>query len=743
MNRSLVVWRQSALVSVIVLALSACGGGSSKSDRGNLPGVSSSASSRIESSTSSMLSSSAVTATSSLSNSSSITTSASASSSSAGVAITSAKVSGVVALQDSDGNKIDIANPETIKVKVSLLGDDDQVIASETLPLLDPPMQLDQSLPFAGELTGDKGRYLVVNISAPGYTDYARRFDLQAQLDVRASLSQLPAATIPASQKTTISGAQVQGFNFSVDEAGTPINAAGQSGVPELTVSIPQSALPAGTTSVDVKMQAFNPNIPAEAEYFPGAYEDSAGNKLLSVAFNYTDITTNTGASLKKLAQKSRALRQKTSVSAQAEVAEPVIINRKVPVESCPALKQMGDSSASLEGFQVPVYTYNPDTGLWDLLGQGTLYKGDGTLVPSGFTDFDCDGTDYVVEIKVTNDIFLSNWWNLDYPLVFNQPVKLCAYVQLQDEAGVPFTGSYVYVYDDDEARSFSSESFLTDDQGRVQIELYSLDSNASDTSAELKLYNKNLLTTVRVPITLSTSCNAQQPLIIKTTVPSLCKLSGKVLDSDNKAVNKTIVIASNLEDTESNLPAYGFTDDQGNYQLDVSCGTEYHVFEYFSFLLNYADSPWLSDSNLANVNGTVGGIEQSDNGKTAALKNIVADRTKPFAYVFNDEDNTDKLNLQFLYAGDSWPLTYTFDVLDVQTNAVIGHFTGTLTQADLVTGPAADFWSVPAGDVLINNTLPKPNQVAIWTVKGTITDTKGKQGTVVGIVEAGDTDTQ
>lgn len=725
MNQSPISWRQSALVSVMVLALSACGGGSSKSDTGNLPGVSSSSTSSAQSSIGATLSSS----------SSAITTSSA--SSSVVTAVKSAKISGVVQIQDRNGNKLEIDNPDTVKVKVSLLADDDQVVASETLPLLDTPLQLDQSLPFVGEVSGDNARYLVVNISSPGYTDYARRFDLQEQLEVRASLSQLPVATIPASQKTTISGAVVQGFNFSVDD-GVPTNAGGQNSVPELTVSIPQSALPAGTTSVDVKMQAFNPNNPAEAEYFPGAYQDSAGNKLLSVAFNYTDVTTNTGASLKKLAQKSRALRQKTSANVQAEVAEPVIINRKVPTESCPALKQMGDSSASLDGFQVPVYTYNPDSGLWDLLGQGTLFKSDGSLVPSGFTAFDCDGTEYVVEIKVTNDIFLSNWWNLDYPLVFNQPVKLCAYVQLQDEAGVPFTGSYVYVHDDDESRSFSAESFIADDQGRVQIELYSLDSNAVDASATLTLYNKNLLTTVSVPLTLSTTCNAQQPVVIKTKVPSLCKLSGNVLDSDNKAVNKTIVIASNLENTESALPAYGFTDDQGNYQLDVSCGTEYHVFEYFTYLLNYTDSPWLSDSNLANVNGTVSGIELSDNGKTANLKNIIADRTKPFAYVFNDEENANKLNLQFFYPGNSYPLTYVFDVLDVQTNAVIRHFTGMVTEGDLTVWADGGFWSVPVGRVLIDNTLPIPSEFAVWSVKGTITDSKGKQGNLVGFVSAG-----
>jgi hypothetical protein len=739
MKLSPFVWRQSALVSVMVLTLSACGGGSSKSDSGNLPGVSSSSSSSLQTSSSSTssITSSSLGSTSSATSSVSITSSSS-SSSSVVSAITSAKISGVVEVRDSDGNTLDIANPDTVKVNVSLLGSDDQVIASETLPLLESPLQLGDSLPFTGELHGENARYLVINISSPGYTDFARRFDVQEQLDVRASLTQLPVATIPASQKTTISGAVVQGFNFSVDADGAPANAGGQSGVPELTVSIPQSALPSGTTSVDVKMQAFNPNDPAEAEYFPGAYQDSAGNKLLSVAFNYTDITTNSGTSLKKLAQKTRALRQKTAAAIQAEVAEPVIINRKVPAESCSALKQMGDSSTSIAGFQVPVYTYNPESGLWDLLGQGTLYRGDGTAVPSGFTAFDCSGTEYVVEIKVTNDIFLSNWWNLDYPLVFNQPVKLCAYVQLQDEAGAPFAGSYVYAYDDDDQRSFSAESFITDDQGNVHIELYALDGSATDTSAELRLYNKNLLTTSHVPLTLSTTCNAQQPVVIKTTVPSMCKIEGKVLDSDNKAVNKTIVFATDLEETESTLPAYGFTDDQGKYQLDVACNTEYHVFEYFSYLINYTESPWLSNTNIANVNGTVNGMESSDNGKTAVLKDTVADRSKPFAYVYNDEDNANKLNLQFFYAGSDWPLSYSFDVVNAQTNAVVGHFSGKLTEGDLTVFQDDIFWSIPVGSVLIDNSLPVPNEFAVWIVKGTITDSKGKQGNLTGFVSAG-----
>jgi hypothetical protein len=110
---------------------------------------------------------------------------------------------------------------------------------------------------------------------------------------------------------------------------------------------------------------------------------------------------------------------------------DPVIINRLVPVESCRSLATMGDSDAVQAGFQIPVYTYNPNNGLWDLLGQGSLFDDEGDLLPENYTAFDCDSVDYTLEIKVTNEIFISNWWNLDYPLVFEEPVTVCAKLKI------------------------------------------------------------------------------------------------------------------------------------------------------------------------------------------------------------------------------------------------------------------------------------------------------------------------
>jgi hypothetical protein len=733
MNMSFFGWTQAASV-LLILSLTACGGGSSKTERDNSPGVTStSSSSSLLSSNSSLTSS----MSSAITSSSIISTSSSSSSSS--VTVLSAKVSGTVELRDAGGEIMDIENPDAVVVNVALLNSEDQEVASNSFSLLDPVLQLDDSLPFAGEVKGDNASYLVVTVSAPGFTDYARRFELQEELNLRATLSQLPVETIPPSQITTVSGTSVSGFNFSVD-GGAPQNAAGQTGVPELTVSIPQSALPAGTSSLDVQMRAFNPNNPDEAEYFPGAYEDSAGNKLLSVAFNYTDITTNTGASLQKLAQKTRALRQKTSASTQAQVAaeaqaEPVIINRKVPNESCAALKQLGDSSSELAGFQVPVYTYNPDTGLWDLLGQGTLYSADGTPVASDFTAFDCNSTAYVVEIKVTNEIFLSNWWNLDYPLVFNQPVKLCADLQLLDEANQPITGGYIYVSDDDDDRSISAETFTTDEQGNVRIEVYALDGNAVDTSAQLVLYSKNMFTSVTLPITLSTSCPAQVQ-VVKAAVPSLCKVQGRVLDQDGKPMADAVVLAGNLVEVEEQLtPALGVSDAQGFYQLDVACDRNYQVFEYLSLLMNYLEPQWLNNTHNFNVNGTVAASEVTDNGTTASLQDLMADHSKPLAYVFNEDEDPTKLRLQFLYAGEAYPLSYEFDVLNLQTNQVIGHFSGSLTKDDLEPVNSEDYFLLPAGSVLINNTLPNPDEFTLWSVKGTITSSDGKQGNVIGFI--------
>src|SRR5690606_15364753 len=178
-------------------------------------------------------------------------------------------------------------------------------------------------------------------------------------------------------------------------------------------------------------------NEPEDAQLFPGAYADSDGNNLVSVAFNFTEINTATGEPLVQAMRKAR--QQKVAKAGglhKVAEDEPVIINRQIPLQSCRLLECLGDSDPLTAGFQVPVYTYNPNSGVWDLIGHGTIYNEAGVMSLEDQKIFDCENQNYYLEILVTNEIFLSEWWNLDYPLTFSQPVNFCARIQIKNSEG-------------------------------------------------------------------------------------------------------------------------------------------------------------------------------------------------------------------------------------------------------------------------------------------------------------------
>lgn len=746
------LFTQSLLLPILIL--SGCGGGGSKTP--TKPSEIPSSSSAVLSSTVASLTASSIHTSSAISssyissvNASSIASSAASSFSSASSAsvdgssiasssiannIVSEKVSGIIELKDINGSAIEVDDIKSVVITLSLLDANDQLVGSKVLSAFSSFAE-DNSLAFSGELSAANAQVLVVHITKAGFTDYARRFEVNAELNLKAILSLVPAEEISASTTTTISGAAIDGFNFSVSDKDQPVEAGANGGVADLTVSIPRSALPPGTTSIDVKMQAFDPNNASDAEYFPGAYADSDGNKLLSVAFNYTDIITNEGVSLKKMAASAKAkqsLLQKLSWN-KIE-AEPVIINRKIPAESCTALKQMGDSSKDLSGFQVPVYTYNPDIGLWDLLGHGTVYSDAGELIAENFKEFDCSTTDYVLEIKVSNEIFLSNWWNLDYPLVFNQPVKMCADVQLVDEGSAPIGNHMIFVHDDDQERSFSAASFVTDADGRAHIEVFYLDTIVADTNIELILFSTSYTSTIKTSVTLSSSCANSTPTVIKTVLPAICKVEGTVKDKSGKLLADTLVFAGSPESIEAAvMPAFGVTDQQGKYSLDVNCGEKYNIVDYFSWITNFSPSNLQLNGHNFSVDGVVSDKEVTDDGKTSILQAIVADQSKPIGYVFVDDENANQIMLNFLYAGDAYPLTYSFDAVDISTAKVYRHFSGTLTKADVVSAADSQSFSMAVGVARFADTINWPAEYLMLTVNGEISDANGEKSNLWG----------
>lgn len=636
-------------------------------------------------------------------------------------------------------------------VTLSLLNENGDVVAANSPKLIDSLSGgQDKGVPFTGELSGTDATTIVVNISSPGYSDFARRFEFSKDINVTATLNELQEITLQTTEVTSISGKVSDGYNVSVINSGgaQDIVSGSAAEIADLSVSIPQSVLPSGTTSLDVQMQAFNPNDPKEAQSFPGAYQDSTGNKLLSVAFNYTDVKTNDGVSLQKIAQKTRSERLKLQKQSGKTISplqyakqvsqktgkalEPVIINRKIPAESCLSLSQLGDANTAQAGFQVPVYTYNSTNGLWDLLGYGTLFNEAGVLVAPDQTAFDCQQNTYVLEIEATNEIFLSNWWNLDYPLVFEKPVTLCANIELHDEGDKPIPGAILFVSDDDESRSISAETFVTDENGRVHIEVLSLDKGA-DVTAKAQVFHASLLSEYKTAsITLSTSCSiSAPPVVVPVAIPELCNAKGRVVDTSGVALASRYILAGDFTNTNTNnyvFPAFAITDTAGNYDLSLQCKQSYQVIEYFSVIFN--NSGQFPTDFVTNVNSTVGTSEVSDNGKTAVLKDLVVAETKPIVYVTNAEDSQTQITLSALYVGNDFPLTYSFSLQD-KDKKVVAQYSGTLAYADF----NRDTTDYPFPYVQLNfdHNLPITTELSIYTVNGDITNSKGEKTTILG----------
>ena len=715
----------------LIAALSACGGGGGSDD----PQVSSSSSSQssvVQSSSSSSVVSSSSSSSSSQTVSSSLSSVTSSSSSSATGSELTVSVSGNLLIKDEDGEIDEGAEDEDVSISLSLLDDNQLVLKSNDSEVVSGE---DGRFGFSDQVSAANAKFVVVHISKPGYTDFARRFDVEEKIELQVEISELPTAFVEVAEAETISGEVVNGFNFSVTD-----NLLGESDSgygKELSVFIPQSALPQGTDTLEVQMKAYDPTDPEEAAYFPGAYEDSDGNKLLSIAFNYTEVKTDQGVSLQQVARQARQERiaaQKAGRLQKTQASEPVIINRMIPTESCRALATMGDSDSNTAGFQIPVYTYNPNSGLWDLLGQGSVFNEDGELLASNFTDFDCDSVDYMLEIKVTNEIFISNWWNLDYPLVFEQPVTLCAKVKLLDQGNSPLAGTYVYAFDDDENRSFSASGFVADSEGIATISLVKLNSNDPDSSVTLSTWSPVDGSMLEKTIELSTeACMESAPVIpVQLSIPSRCEVKGTLVDKNTNPLPNGLMLAlaDNLSETNYGTE-FAFTDEQGKYSLSLFCEQNYKLADYVTWVSNidFATGEQSSLPNV-NVNATTGADEISDDGKLVQFKDLVS-APKPWGMIFNVEGSSEFLEANIYYSGEDFPLAYSFDLIDADTETVIKHFEGSVTEAEFTEDGDFSFANI---QILHGIDLPPETQFLSYQISGEIKDAKDIKGKLWGI---------
>ncbi|MGQ8367375.1 PKD domain-containing protein [Glaciecola sp. 1036] len=529
-----------------------------------------------------------------------------------------------------DSNDVAIqSSVDEIDIMVTLLDDNNNVVATDIPEAIFNQAQPNE-LRFDTELTGSGASMVAITVSRSGFTSFSRRLDILEVNRIEAKLTQIPQEEVSMSSSQSISGTIVTGFNVDMM---SNVDAGG------ISIGIPSSLLPNDTTSLMVAVETFDPNNPDDAELFPGEYADSEGQPLVSVAFNYAEIMTQSGENIVEAIERKRNTRTKYMTVSERKNAvneeEPVVINRNIPASSCGILNSLGDSAPSTEGFQVPVYTYSPSTGLWELLGQGSVYDGSGNLQAADKSDFDCQSVSYILEILVTNEIFLSDWWNLDYPLVFNEPVRLCANFEVQNLEQETLANIYGLVSDRDTSVDFNSEYFSTDENGRASVEVVRI-SQSDDVSAVVQVFSTVELGSQSSDLTLSTDCDNPPLQIVTVDRPPLCSVAGRSVFEDGLPAVDNLIYGVGFNNVSV---TYDFTyvDENGDYELDIACNTDVTVYDYFTTLLDYIDDD-IDNSDLhtfeINVDNTVNFDELSDDGDRVTLPAFEVDPLEPFAQV-------------------------------------------------------------------------------------------------------------
>ncbi len=685
-----------ALLFSAVTGLVACGGGGKSDPK---PSSSSAVSTAVSSVAVSSVGSS-VPALSSSAADSSVQASSATSQSSSPVAV-NVKVDGAISAFDEDGIRVPL-DEELVTIEVHLLNKKDQLIQTQSPNAVG--YEGEQDLRFSTDLDGADADTVAVTVSYPGYTSYSRKVDADKPVTVDAKLQFVPVQTVVVEQKQSISGVVVDGFNINVSAD----NDDQQSD--SMQIQIPSSLLPDGTTALDVAVRTFDPNDDNDKEFFPGAYADSDGNQLVSVAFNFAEINTDTGVSLQKAMRKARQEKIARAGGAH-KVAddEPVIINRQIPASSCRLLESLGDSDALTPGFQVPVYTYNSGSGVWDLLGHGTIYSESGEKISETQQEFDCATTNFYLEILVTNEIFLSDWWNLDYPLAFSQPVDTCARIKMNNPDGEVLAGISGFVWDDNGDVDFAVTSFTTNAEGIADIKV---GQTGVETQATVYIYDTKSFGVLKKTIALSSDCTAPVVQVIELDRPAMCTVDGALSFKNGAPVQRELVYAFSENNSSMSGFAFANSDENGKYRLSVACKDEYKLAPLTSIFPTLGDiNSWLS----INVDGVVQAAEQTDDGKIMLMKPIQLDYTKPFVTGYYSYE-TNLAVVEFISHYAAFPMNYSVTVKSADGVTSYGTFTGTVTATD-------ESFSSNMGEIQLTIDLPEQPAGYEYQIKLDITD--------------------
>jgi len=544
------------------------------------------------------------------------------------------------------------------------------------------------------------GGYVVIDIRSPGTSGWSKRINYEEPSDIDISAEVRAAQTVVQDLSDSFkASAEENKFRFGVVRytdgsrkavAGSAAIAAakasdGAAGM-ELEIEIPQAEVNVDTLRAN--MLTYDPSSDDDAQSFPGDYLDEFGNRLVSVGFDSVEITDDEGRSVSELAEEALE-----SGAASKANAEGVTVRRWIPSGTCASVEEFwsaeghtgvdenGNPVVEENGNSIPIYTYNPVQGAWDLLGTGTVqsYSTDDTTY-SDVTEFDttaCTSGAYYLNIAISSEDYINAWWNLDYPLLTEMPTEKCVDLTFKDSNGDTLSGLYAEISGTGLNRnSGSSRSDGT-------LKLSAVVTSGDPSTANLSYYNPfdySYQQLTGITVGDSGGCAAKEVVVER---PRTCTVTGTVTKSGDPLANATVWAYS----ANPYAYAWDYTDEDGAFNTEVRCDVDMDLYVGNSLEKQFR------------VDKVKGADEVSDDGDQVALGTIAKSNTLPNLYGYLSSYSVQagsKVTARF-YAWDNdgaadYPLAYTVSGAGVSA-------TGDVLAADgekTVTIDATDTGSYP-----------------------------------------------
>jgi hypothetical protein len=438
------------------------------------------------------------------------------------------------------------------------------------------------------------------------------------------------------------------------------------------------------TTALIASVNNYDPTNPEHMKKFPTDVRQD-GQKLISAGFDFVDVRDQSG--------KPFTLKANQGVTLQGVKSQAFPASFRVKRSVSGNLIKC-DEDPNKDGVQIGFYYMYQ--GTWRFLGYATIYDSSGNTP----TSISSTRTYYaiVTDQDVKDEIALNNYINFDQVLTActTNVKKFSFEVDLVDESGNPVDGYVDIIYDNNYTYGSANKKF----------EVITTDGNID--LNKLKIYywtyydNKYINGSVCNP-----DGNNPNYYICKITVvnPYKCTVKGKVVDENGKGLaNKYVYSDISLSSAT--------TDTNGSFTLGkVKCnqdGTLYAGYYY-------------SNSNRKfNVNGTTdSNNEQSDDSKTAVLKDIQYKNSPPVAYAMSGISIVKTGGTLPLsgnaYDPDGDPITYSWTAKDSNNNNC-GTFDDSTKQNPTWTAPST------AGECTITLTVSDGTYESQKTIDITVT---------------------